>query len=799
MKRKFLLAFFILLVIVFTFASCNLINWRGESKCTHIKTDDNHIEPTCTEDGSYDSVIYCTVCEEEFSRENIIIPATGHNYVNGVCEYCGKFGSNDGTGSNDNVDGLYTRDGNYIYFGEYPQTLKADNVSITTNTDSRGYYLGSDGCYYAKVGSNFYKVEPLCWRILSENDEDILLLCENIIANMAYSTNNSNNYKNSNVRAWLNGSFYENAFSQSHQQIIRTTKVDNSALSTGYASNPNSYEDTEDKIFLLSYADVINTNYGFSDSEYDDARKKIATEYARATGSCNSWRLRSHGTGSTNVRQVNSSGSASSGDYLSNVRDTVYGIVPALWIHSQGNDHVHVSGNTVVENNVDATCIENGSYDNVVYCTECEVEISRKTVTVDATGHNYVNGTCSVCGESDPDFEEILNGSEGLSYSYSNGSYTVTGIGTCKDSNVVIPATYNGYPVVAIADNAFRECKSITTLRFAKDSSVTDIGFCAFYECDNLVTVQLPVSLKSFSECVFYGCQKLTEIYISSDNNYFSTIDGHLYDKNQTKFLQYALAKQNESFIVQEGITTIDRNAFAGAVYLEKLSLPKSVNVLGFEALVGCKRLKEIIVDESNVAYKTINGDLYNKNGSTLIQYALGKENVDFIVPSGVITIGRAAFEDCEILTSVHISKTVKTISSLAFRNCPNLKTVEFDENSSLDTIEYTAFYDCISLEEFRIPKGVTALQKYAFYNCKNLVSVVIPDGFTAIGYQAFGECPKLVIYYGGSSSSWGTVAIDSSGASYVKNATKYYYSSTRPSLDGNYWYYDENDNIIIW
>ena len=45
----------------------------------------------------------------------------------------------------------------YVYFGEYPQTLKADDVIITSDIDSRGYYLGSDGCYYAKVVATPYE------------------------------------------------------------------------------------------------------------------------------------------------------------------------------------------------------------------------------------------------------------------------------------------------------------------------------------------------------------------------------------------------------------------------------------------------------------------------------------------------------------------------------------------------------------------------------------------------------------------------------------------------------------------
>ncbi|MBQ3503140.1 MAG: hypothetical protein IJA75_00375 [Oscillospiraceae bacterium] len=74
----------------------------------------------------------------------------------------------------------------------------------------------------------------------------------------------------------------------------------------------------------------------------------------------------------------------------------------------------HTPGDTVVENNTDATCTATGSYDNVVYCTVCKAELSRETVIVDALGHKYESTvvaptceakgytkyTCSVCSDS---------------------------------------------------------------------------------------------------------------------------------------------------------------------------------------------------------------------------------------------------------------------------------------------------------------------------------------------------------------------------------------------------------------
>ena len=58
----------------------------------------------------------------------------------------------------------------------------------------------------------------------------------------------------------------------------------------------------------------------------------------------------------------------------------------------------HTDGETVVENNKAADCVNNGSYDNVVYCSVCGDETSRETVTVDATGHTFVCGACD-CGQ----------------------------------------------------------------------------------------------------------------------------------------------------------------------------------------------------------------------------------------------------------------------------------------------------------------------------------------------------------------------------------------------------------------
>ena len=254
-------------------------------------------------------------------------------------------------------------DGGYILFGQYPQTIKSADVTVGDVADGDGYYLGSDGARYAKVvadpynsgygctfsdgskatkGSTYYfKVEPIRWRILSEDGESAFILADGIIADHYYHHTESNttidgktvyanNYKHSDIRAWMNGEFLNAAFGEVAQSLIETTEVDNGAYSTGYGNNSYACENTFDKVFLLSWREAIDSAYGFAS---DTARRMTVSDYARSTGiymdvdSCGYWWLRSPDISySYYARFV-----YSSGKYGCNfVNDIRTGVVPAL-------------------------------------------------------------------------------------------------------------------------------------------------------------------------------------------------------------------------------------------------------------------------------------------------------------------------------------------------------------------------------------------------------------------------------------------------------------------------------------
>ncbi len=250
-----------------------------------------------------------------------------------------------------NAEGEEDESGDYVLFGYYPSSLKETEVTVSDTADSNGFYTGSDNCKYVKVTPMFsdntkkfingnkirynteyyFKVGQIKWRIAKESDGKALLISQYVIDAQSWD-DDSNNYKDSNIRSWLNTIFL-NSFSSSEQSIIQTTNVDNSKESTGDNSNTCACENTDDKVFLLSVSELNNSEYGFED--HND-RQIVATDYARvnnvvySSGSvgCANWWTRSPYTENNEAYMVSQLGYVS----YDPVNTTNYGVVPAMWI-----------------------------------------------------------------------------------------------------------------------------------------------------------------------------------------------------------------------------------------------------------------------------------------------------------------------------------------------------------------------------------------------------------------------------------------------------------------------------------
>ena len=302
--------------------------------------------------------------------------------------------------SPNNTDDSWT----YVAFGDWPQTIKSDDVTVDeTKSRKMGmltYYLGSDGNPYVKTeekadgsgdqykysdgtqagqggtSEKWFKVEPIVWRVLTENylvpSEDgtkiasgnALLLAEKILTGGIPWDDDKNNYMESYIRKWLNGNsssgeqsdysgdagFLQTAFTTSAQNLIANTIVDNSAASTTDAGQNKvqatkyACGNTEDKIFLLSEQEVTTEDYDFdfyTKQGEGNTRIRVTTDYAKATGTYQgqktyeggSWKLRSpFNTDINTLLSINSGGSAHTN---SNVSRIYVGVVPALSISLQ--------------------------------------------------------------------------------------------------------------------------------------------------------------------------------------------------------------------------------------------------------------------------------------------------------------------------------------------------------------------------------------------------------------------------------------------------------------------------------
>ena len=221
---------------------------------------------------------------------------------------------------------IYEVDGKkYVNYGSYPQTHVSDSALLEelnklTATNERGYYeyngkeyaritakpastnysdkygntvyyTYSDGLRLYNNKTEWFIVEPIKWRVLKENDGSVKVVSAMILDRSCYYVDSyyrnidgvdiaPNNYKHSTLREFLNNGFYNAAFTTAQQNAILITDVDNSASTTGNSSNTYACENTQDKVFALSYSEAVNSSY-FAD--YTERRLKL-TDYAIAKG-----------------------------------------------------------------------------------------------------------------------------------------------------------------------------------------------------------------------------------------------------------------------------------------------------------------------------------------------------------------------------------------------------------------------------------------------------------------------------------------------------------------------------------
>ena len=244
--------------------------------------------------------------------------------------------------------------------------------------------------------------------------------------------------------------------------------------------------------------------------------------------------------------------------------------------------------------------------------------------------------------------------------------------------------------VTKIGSFAFDGCSGLTSIEIPV--GVTEIGSFAFDDCSGVTSIKIPSSVTSIGDGAFYGCSGLTSIVVEADNTvYDSRDDCNAIIKKETNTLIHGCKNTK----IPSSVTRIGERAFWDCSELTSIEIPSSVTRIGYGAFDGCSGLTSITVEAGNAMYDSRDNSnaLIETKTNTLI---LGCKSTK--IPSSVTSIGSAAFQFCEGLTSITIPEGVTSIGESAFEGCSGLTSIEIP--SSVTSIGNYAFVDCIGLKD---------------------------------------------------------------------------------------------------
>ncbi len=239
-----------------------------------------------------------------------------------------------------------------------------------------------------------------------------------------------------------------------------------------------------------------------------------------------------------------------------------------------GGGHVHENGTPIIENEVAATCLSQGSYDEIIHCTLCNEIVSTTHKTIPQVEHtDGGEGVCTVC-------ESAFKPNAKITYKiYESEGYAEVKSYSGESAVVMIADTYEGYPVTSIGYQAFAFNQSITEVIIPE--GITQIKGDAFARCKKLKSPKLPSTLTSLGSSAFKECHAITSLRIPGSLK--SVGDYAFYDCRNLKYV-----------IFGEGVETLEQDAFDSCTKLTYIVLPKSIKNINQRAFLLCDNQKRI-------------------------------------------------------------------------------------------------------------------------------------------------------------------------------------------------------------
>ena len=291
----------------------------------------------------------------------------------------------------------------------------------------------------------------------------------------------------------------------------------------------------------------------------------------------------------------------------------------------------------------------------------------------------------------------------------------------CFANNPYIKSISMSNSVKSIEYAGFAECNKLNSITLS--SNLETIGGYAFNYLP-IETINIPAKVKEIDTTAFVKATNLKSINVDEKNNYYSSVDGVLFNKDKTTLILYPAGKEQGTYQIPNTVTIINENAFIDApitnitipssveeledwcfarTNLTSITIPATIKKLGYGICSGCTQLKTAIV-----------------NSSADLPYEM--------------------FYECTNLTNVTLSNNIEQLDSRAFMNCTSLTEITLP--TKLKEIS-VSFIGCTNLKNIVIPSGVTYIANGAFPNTTNIdISktklIKLETGAYAVAYDVY-------------------------------------------------------------
>ena len=415
-----------------------------------------------------------------------------------------------------------------------------------------------------------------------------------------------------------------------------------------------------------------------------------------------------------------------------------------------------------------------------------------------------------------PSLSEIYQDEFGVQYLIRDNSATVIGYSGANQiveiNNYII---YNNveFPVVEIADDAFinndiiesiilpsniirigngafNNANNLVSVTFSENTQLTHIGNSAFNGCVNLYYLNLPngvnyigvnfignsmienlfipESVSYISLGAFYNATNLESINVDENNSHYSSVEGVLFNKEQTQMIFYPTAKYQSTYVIPDNVISISGTVIFNSAIINTIYFNNNLVDFSIDKFID---IKNIIVDDNNLYFSLIDGVLYNKEITQIIMYPTNRTSNEFSVPEGIMIISNIS--NNVYLKVINVPASVSIIEYMSVSSY-NLRAINVDENnkyySSVDGILYNKDKTILIRYPrakdgvlYVIPNSVTSISYGAINGVLLLKNVVVPNSVTKIDANAFFPYPwlgsNLTVYIEHSSkpNSWNT------------------------------------------